>query len=269
MKLFFRETGEGPPLVILHGLYGSSDNWMNVAGSLSGHFRVCVLDLRNHGRSPHSDKHTYEAMMDDLTEFFNDNNIGKATILGHSMGGKLAVCFAGHYPELVQQLIVVDIAPVSYNRTEKQKEGKAFHASALNAMKSINPDSLSSRPEADKLLSKTVRNKRIRQFLLKNLTRKEDKSFSWKLNLDVLIREQDNIMDGINDNCPGFPLPATGFPVLFIRGEKSLYVSDEDIPAIRKIFPQAEISTIQGAGHWLHAEKSVEFVREVLRFTFS
>lgn len=269
MEMYYRELGEGPPLVIIHGLYGSSDNWMKTAKALSGRFRVYAVDLRNHGRSPHSDVHNYEAMRDDLLELLDKLSVEKASLLGHSMGGKVAVCFAGHYPDRVEQLIVADISPVSYSVTGRQSGGRAYHAGVLEAMRSIDVDSVESRAEADRKLSGKVENRRIRQFLLKNLKRKEDKSFGWRINLDVLIRELDNIMDGINESCPGFPIPVTGFPVLFIRGERSPYIKDEDFPAIRKIFPQAEITTLPGAGHWLHAEKPGEFVKRILGFTFS
>ncbi len=269
MELYYRELGEGPPLVIIHGLYGSSDNWMKTARSLSNHFRVYVVDLRNHGRTFHSDVHNYEVMRDDLLELLDKLSVEKATLLGHSMGGKVAVCFAGHYPERVEQLIVADIAPVSYSGTGRQSEGRAYHAAVLQAMKAIDIDSARSRAEADKRLSGTVKNQRIRQFLLKNLKRNEDKSFGWRINLDVMIKELDNIMDGINSSCPGFSIPVSGFPVLFIRGERSPYIKDEDFPAIRKIFPQAEIKTLSGAGHWLHVEQPGKFVKSIVSFTFS
>lgn len=269
MEMYYSELGEGPPLFIIHGLYGSSDNWMKTAKALSGRFRVYSVDLRNHGRSPHSDVHNYEVMRDDLLELLDKLSVKKATLLGHSMGGKVAVCFAGHYPDRVEQLIVADIAPVSYSGTDREKEGRAYHAEVLEAMMRIDIDSSKSRAEADRKLSETVENRRIRQFLLKNLKRNKDKSFGWRINLDVLKRELDNIMDGINESCPGFRIPVTGFPVLFIRGERSSYIKDEDFPAIRKIFPQAEIITLPGAGHWLHAEKPGEFVRNILGFTFS
>ncbi|TVR74556.1 MAG: alpha/beta fold hydrolase [Marinilabiliales bacterium] len=265
MKLFYRKTGSGRPLIILHGLYGSSDNWMSVAKSLSGHFEVWLPDLRNHGRSPHDRNHTYEMIRNDILEFIDDAGIEKPVIIGHSMGGKAAMCFAQHHPDRIEKLIVADIAPKSYK--DLYREEPLNHHDILQAMKKADVSSAGTRRDVDDMLQATIKSARIRGFLMKNLDRGDDGSYRWTLNLDVLIKELDNIMDGVNSDCfdPEFPL--TGFPVLFIRGGKSAYVLDEDIEVIERIFPSAKIVTINGAGHWLHAEQPAAFVEAVLEFT--
>lgn len=251
-------------MIIIHGLYGSSDNWMGVAKSLSDRFEVWLPDLRNHGRSPHDDSHNYELMRDDMRQMMDDAGMERAVLLGHSMGGKVAMCFAQHHPDRIEKIIVVDIAPKSYK--ELYRGESPNHRDILYAMKKADLNSAKTRRDIDRMLEDTVRSARVRSFLMKNLDRGDDGRYRWTLNLDVLIRELDNIMDGVNTNCfdPAFPL--TGFPALFIRGEKSPYVVDEDIETIERIFPSAQLVTIQGAGHWLHAEKPGEFAKAVREF---
>ncbi len=267
MKLFYRKTGSGQPMIIVHGLYGSSDNWQGIARSLSDRFEIWLPDLRNHGRSPHDDRHNYELIRDDLKLFMDDAGIGKAVMLGHSMGGKAVMCFAQHHPDRIESMIVADIAPRSYKDLYRQMNPN--HHDILQAMKGVRLAGAETRRDVDRMLEPAIRSARVRSFLMKNLERGDDGRFRWTLNLDVLIRELENIMDGVNANCFNPESPLTGFPALFIRGEKSPYIADEDMETIEKIFPSARLVTIPGAGHWLHAEKPGAFAEAVRDFAGS
>ncbi len=260
MELFFRKYGEGPPLIIIHGLYGSSDNWVSIGRNLSEYFEVYLIDQRNHGRSPHSDKHNYNLLKEDLREFMDNQNIEKAILLGHSMGGKTAMFFATDYPERVSHLIVADISPLSYKNTGSFQ--LLSHTTILNALCNIDFSNISSREDIDIILSKSIPQDKLRQFLLKNIKRSKDNKYSWSLNLETIQNEFTNIMEGLDNNKSGI----TGFPVLFIKGENSEYISGQDIEAIELVFPYAEIETIPNAGHWLHAEQPDEFLRIVREF---
>jgi esterase len=264
MELFYRKSGSGKPLVILHGLYGSSDNWMSIAGKLAGDFEVYLVDLRNHGKSPHDDRHDYESMRDDLLAFMDQAHLDSAVIAGHSMGGKAAMCFARHHAARIQRLIIIDIAPKSYKSMYRSQAPN--HFDILKAMQDIDFSDVSSRRDVDRQLASTIKQARIRAFLMKNLERGDDKRYFWSLNLGVLLRELDNIMDGINEKCFDPKVPLRDFPVLFIRGENSPYVLDEDMNFIRKIFPLAALETIPDAGHWLHAEQPEAFTGLVRKF---
>lgn len=251
MKLFFRELGgKGQPLIILHGLFGSSDNWLTQAKMLSNDFHVYVPDQRNHGQSPHSNELDYKLLADDLHEFIISNSINDPVILGHSMGGKAAMLFAVLHQELLSKLIVADMAPKSY---------PVRHGKILEGLKQIPISDLQSRNEADEQLSAFVPEADVRQFLLKNLQRKPDGGFLWKMNLSSIAKNIERMGDAI-DGSKKFDKPA-----LFLRGSKSDYIQDEDIPGIKKYFPRAEIVTME-TGHWIQAEKPKEFVEEVIRF---
>lgn len=265
MKLNFRKIGEtGEPLIILHGLYGSSDNWLNIGQQLSGNHIVYLLDQRNHGHSPHSNTHTYEEMRDDLKEFMDDQKIGKAIILGHSMGGKTAIYFSMEYPEKVSRLIVVDISPTSYHHVKEEEHHYQIHEKILTALSSLNTEEIKTLKEADNHLAQYISYKGVRQFLLKNLKRDSNKKFYWILNIDTLQQELENIMNGVqvDDNT----IQVESFPILFIKGEQSDYISEEDKIKIKKLFPKAVITSIKGAGHWVHAEKRNEFLSVVEKF---
>ncbi|MFO7923422.1 MAG: alpha/beta fold hydrolase [Bacteroidales bacterium] len=264
MKLFYRKFGSGKPMIILHGLYGSSDNWVSIARELASDFEVFLVDLRNHGKSPHDDRHNYELIRDDLLLFMNETGIGKAMFTGHSMGGKAAMCFVQHHPDRVEKLIVVDIAPKSYK--ELYRKEPLNHFDILTAMRDVDLSSVSSRRDIDRMLAGRINNERIRSFLMKNISRDKDDRYYWTLNLDVLIRELDNIMDGVNEHCFDPAFPVTGIPVLFIRGGKSPYITDADIDFIEQIFPSAKLHTIPGTGHWLHAENPGAFTDAVRNF---
>jgi esterase len=261
MEMFFRKLGEGPPLIILHGLYGSSDNWLTIGRELSRDFEVYLVDLRNHGNSPHAERHTYALMKLDLLEFLDRHDIEKPVLIGHSMGGKVGMFFAADFPERIASLVVIDIGPKSYHSLTDLSSQAIDHMNILNGMQSIDFSRVKTREDADAQLSGFVRSSRIRDFLLKNMKRNRDNTYSWKINVPVLIRELPAILEGMDQKNAGI----TGFPVLFVRGEESPYIQDEDYAGIRNFFPTAEFVTIPGAGHWLHAEKP-ELLVKALRY---
>lgn len=251
MKLFFREFGgKGQAVIILHGLFGSSDNWLTQAKMLADGFHIYLPDQRNHGQSPHSDEFDYALLADDLHEFIITNTINDPVIIGHSMGGKAAMYFAISHPELISKLVVVDMAPKAY---------PVRHAKILEGLKSIPVTALQSRNEADEVFSSYVREPDVRQFLLKNLQRRTEGGFSWKINLSSIEKNIERMGDAVD--------PSKKFekPTLFIRGSKSDYVLEEDIASIKNSFPMATIVTME-TGHWIQAEKPKEFVEEVVRF---
>jgi esterase len=255
MKLFFREykpahdTGK-QPIVILHGLFGSSDNWLTQAKIFSSEHQVYTVDQRNHGQSPHDDAWDYHTMVDDLNEFFEDHKIENAVLIGHSMGGKTAMNFVLAHPDKVDKLIVVDISPRYYDLE---------HYTILEGLNAMNLETITSRNEADAQLAKYVPESDVRQFLLKNLQRKSEGGFSWKINLPVISGKLGNI--GVDLLYPG----TFDSPTLFIRGKKSRYVPDTDWPRILEVFPNAELETMD-TGHWVQAEKPQEFVDVVTRW---
>ncbi len=250
MDLFFRESGQGPALIILHGLFGSSDNWYTVAKSFSPSYKVYLIDQRNHGQSPHSDDFNYKLLTEDLREFFTAHKISSAIVIGHSMGGKTAMNFAVRYPDLVDRLIVVDIVPKSY---------RVHHDRLVEGMQSLPVDRLQSRTEADTLLAKNVPDLSERQFLLKNLVREPEGGFHWKLNLTAVDNHLEEIGAGMQYDGK-FEKPS-----FFIRGKHSNYYKPGDEDLIRTIFPAARFLVLD-TGHWVQAEKPAEFVQSVLEF---
>lgn len=250
MELFYRELGEGRPIVMLHGIFGSSDNWLTPSRLLSDGFRTFAVDLRNHGRSPHDRVFDFPAMVNDVEGFIDAHNLVDPVVIGHSMGGKVAMNFALAHPEKLQKLIVVDIAPKPYNMENYV---------VLNGLNAVPITEVKSRQEADEALAAYVDEADTRQFLLKNLQRKADGGFEWKLNLPAIT---ENILK------MGLPLQYEGTfdkPALFIRGARSNYIRDHDFERIRKIFPAAEFETLD-AGHWVPAEKPQEFAELVRKF---
>ncbi|MDE5418079.1 alpha/beta fold hydrolase [Labilibaculum sp. DW002] len=266
MKLNYKKIGEGPALIIVHGLYGSLDNWLTVAKELAQNFEVYLIDQRNHGSSPHSDSHTYEDLKNDLLEFMDDQKIDKAVLLGHSMGGKTVMFFAVDYPERVNNLVVVDIAPKNYSKISDYAPQTIDHSCIVDAMLKFDLSAFKSRTEIDQKLAEKINSDRVRQFLLKNLKRDENKKFAWKLNIKTLSEFLPQIMDGIDKDRFEGGKGITDFPILFIRGEKSNYITDYDHTLIRAIFPKAEITTIPNAGHWVHAEQPKLLVKTVEYF---
>jgi len=274
MQLYHRLLGKNnaKPLIILHGLYGSSDNWLNIGKHLSELYKVYLIDLRNHGNSPHSEKHNYYLMRDDLFEFMEEKAISKASIIGHSMGGKTAIYFALEYPEKVEKLIVVDIAPGSYKSLANPSTNTLNHLNILNALYNLDTENLKTLREADQELSEAIPYKQVRQFLLKNLKRDKNGKFHWLLNVNTLRNELPSIMDGIDINEYTEDAKEQNkkqYPVLFIKGEKSEYIGESGINQIKTLFPSAYIQTFEDAGHWVHAEQREKFINAVEKFLSS
>lgn len=266
MKLYYRKYGEGPTLIIVHGLYGASDNWVHIGKLLGKHFEVFIIDQRNHGRSPHSDTHNYHSMKKDLHEFIEEHSISKTILVGHSMGGKTVMSYAGEYPEKINGLVVVDIAPKSYLNSVKTWKNTIDHGTIIKAMNNVDFSTVKIRSDVDIVLKDHISTEMIRQFLMKNLHRNKDQTFKWSLNLKAIKNNLNDILAGFNENEFEAGNQITGFPVLFIRGSYSNYILDEDFPLIHKIFPYAEIKTIPETGHWLHVEKPDFLVSTILRY---
>lgn len=266
MSLFARKTGSGPSIIILHGLYGCSDNWMSIARELSSGYTVYSLDLRNHGKSPHHKEHTYRAMTEDVAEWMEQERIPQSVVLGHSMGGKVAVWLAATHPEKVSALILVDIAPVPYASTQQFSPHVVEHLNVINALTVLDVEHLRSRHEADRALSQSIPDVRMRQFLLKNLQRNEQGCFYWSINLKALRRSLPEILGGMDSLNLGTSKYITNIPSLCIRGEKSSYVGPDEQVFLQKVIPGIKIVTIPDAGHWVHAEQPAAFLNIVRNF---
>lgn len=251
VKLNYKKLGSGQPLIILHGLFGSLDNWMTLAKQWSTEYEVWLVDQRNHGKSPHTNEHTYQHMAADLARFIKDHEIEQSIILGHSMGGKTAMEYALLEGSSVQKLVVVDIAPVSY---------KVHHWEIIEALASVKLESVSSRKDAETQLKKSIESFGIRQFLLKNLSRIADEHYEWKFNLPVLKQTIKLISE--------YPCQEGVYheSSLFVKGSESAYIKEAYQASIKQKFPVSKIVSIEGAGHWVHAEAPVEFKNTVDTF---
>ena len=261
MKLFRREYGNGPPLIILHGLYGSSDNWATVAKKLSENFTVYLPDQRNHGQSPHSPTHDYDSMSDDIHELARELKLDKFFLAGHSMGGKTAICFALKWPEMLNGLLIADISPF---KSENFNDAYNQHLTILRSILSVDLSKISVRDDVRKALSENISSEKTIGLIMKNLERTHGNSFTWKINASSLLNNLVKIMEGINPASYSNQ-QITGFPVIFLRGEESGYLPLSDIRDITRIFPAVEFITIKGAGHWLHADKPDEVIKNILR----
>ena len=251
MKLFYRQYGKGPPLVILHGLYGSSDNWVTIAKSLSDTYTVYLPDQRNHGHSPHHKIHDYDSMRDDLFELANDLKLDKLFLAGHSMGGKTAISFALKWPEMINGLLIADISPFKNENTNQSAYDQ--HLTILKAMLSIDLSQIETREKAESILSEEIISDRTRGFILKNLQRTSDNKFVWKINARSLFDNLEKIM-GEACHLRDVSTEITGFPVIFLKGENSDYLPVGDFRSILKVFPAAELTIVPNAGHWLHTD---------------
>ena len=250
VQLHCDARGEGAGVVLVHGLYGSGNNFRRHANWLAEHFRVLSPDLRNHGRSPHHPDMSYPAMAADLAALLDAEGLDQATLVGHSMGGKAAMALALTHPERVAGLVVVDIAPVAYDHDQ---------AGILQAMADVDLARVASRGDADRQLRAAVPEAGVRQFLLTNLER-ADGGWRWRLPLDILADALPVILD--------FPEPGSPYtgPTLFLHGAASDYVSPRHHEAIRRHFPEARIQGLDGVGHWVHAEAPEAFEAELRRF---
>jgi esterase len=249
MQLHYQSLGQGQPLILLHGLFGSADNWGTIAKHFAQQYQVISVDLRNHGRSPHHDSQNYVDMAEDLIELCDSLNLKSIRLLGHSLGGKVAMQFATQYPERIEQLIVVDIAIRTYPDAQTY---------LIDAMLAVDLTMMQSRGEVDQVLSSTIESARVRQFLLMNLI-KVDGNLQWRINLPALKANYPAIRQAV---CESTQLNK---PSLFIRGERSDYVRDEDVEQIKTHFTKAQFASLP-AGHWVHAEQPEAFIAVVEKF---
>lgn len=250
--LYSKIEGEGKPLLVLHGFLGMSDNWKTLAGQIASEgFQLHILDLRNHGRSFHSDEFTYEAMVKDVFEYCQENNLDTVSILGHSMGGKVAMFFATTYPEKVEKLIVADIGPKYY---------RPHHQDIMAGLNAVDLTQKPDRSQVEEILKGYVSDFGTRQFLMKSLYWIEPGQLAFRFNLPVFNEQIDNIGKALPENA------IFEKPTLFLRGGNSNYIKDEDFETIRHHFPNSEIRTIPNAGHWLHAENPKDFYSETIQY---
>jgi pimeloyl-ACP methyl ester carboxylesterase len=252
MKLEFRELGAGEPIVILHGLFGSSRNWMSIARELSVVNRILALDLPNHGGSSWMEEMSYESLSGIIAEFMVENDLKGATVLGHSLGGKVAMNLALTEPELIGRLIVVDIAPVEYDHD---------NLSIINALESINLTMVKTRSDADGYLKRNITQQILRSFLLQNLVFIEGK-YEWRINIPIIKANLEKIQ--------GFPSFAYNIffdgPTLFIAGADSKFIESSHYNKISRLFPKASVKKIADADHWLHADNPKAFLQAVNQF---
>ena len=252
MKLLYKSYGSGDPVIILHGLFGMSDNWQTVAKKLSAQYHCIVPDLRNHGRSPHASEMNFILMANDITELMQEIGIDRTSLIGHSMGGKVAMLFALQNPGQTEKLVVSDIAPRQY---EPQ------HDSVIEAIEAINPARAISRSEVEDSFRRYLgEDQATIQFLMKNLHRSSEQGFEWKANMKDIILSYEKLTEAIPEMAP------FEGPVLFLRGENSRYIQDSDLYRIRELFPKAILVTMKGAGHWIHADTPDAFSETVLAF---
>lgn len=251
MKLHFHGCGSGEPVILLHGLLGSHHNWLPQAEKLSGKFHVFALDHRNHGQSPHADEFNYDAMATDVLGFMQEQNIPRARIIGHSMGGKVAMRLSQLHPGTVERMVVADMSVHSY---------PPRYAAMLDAMLALDLSRFQQRNEVDVALEPIVASKTMRQFLIKNLGRDAAGKLFWKPNLAAIRANYDLIRSALP------PANTVACPALFIRGAKSDYIRADDLDHIKTSFPNAELATIEEAGHWVHAEAPEKFNELVSAF---
>jgi esterase len=252
IPLNYKKYGTGKPLIILHGLFGSHKNWAKICVQLAQFHSVYALDLRNHGDSPHSDTFDFECMATDLNAFMIRMGIVKAIVLGHSMGGKVAMTFAQTHPAKVSKLIVVDIAPGSYGESQR---------SLIDALVELDLSTCSRQQDAHKALEPEIPSIEVRYFLLTNLVRDEHRNFIWKINLKTIAANFKKIMTGIS------PTHIFKEPTLFLKGEFSDFITSADLAMINNIFPLSKVKTIKGAGHWVHVDETETFVHMVREFS--
>jgi len=255
VKLHYQAQGSGEPVVLMHGMFGSLSNLGVVARALTDHYQVIAVDLRNHGDSPNAMDMDYPSMADDIVELLDDLDISRAHLLGHSMGGKVAMQVALNQPQRVGKLIAADIAPVDY---KPDRHGGVL--AGLEALANARPGT---RQEADKLLAEHVEEASVRAFLLKNLVRAEDGRFDLRLYLPGILA---NYYETLTLAPTGHPFSG---PTLFIKGGDSAYIQDKHRQEVMRLFPNAQLKIIANAGHWLHAEKPEAFNHIVLNFLAS
>ena len=252
MQLFSRQFGAGPPVIILHGLFGSSDNWQTFGKKLSEQgYQVHALDLRNHGQSPHDPEFDYASLAGDVEGYIRYHHLQLPVVLGHSLGGKTTLRLALQHPALLAGMVIVDIAPRYY---------PVHHRSILDALHSVDFNTIRSRTDAEKILSAYIKEPAVLQFLMKNLWWKDKDQLAWRFNLEAISHNIENVGEAV------YPDGFFHLPSLFVRGEKSNYISDADELEILDNFHGSEVKTAPGAGHWVHAENPSWLMDEVLTF---
>ena len=251
LNLNYKKYGSGPPIIILHGLFGMLDNWVSFARKLSENYTVYIIDLRNHGKSPHDDDMSYEVMAEDVYDFIHEQEYSAVHVMGHSMGGKVAMTLALNYGDVVQSLIVLDISPKAY---------AVGHREILEAMLDIDLTQMKTRDDIFQHLNQKIEKESTVQFLMKNISRSKQGSYHWKMNLPV-----------INDSYPGI-IDLVGAPwsyegrTIFIKGTKSDYMEDDDAELIEYLFPNSSIKSVKDAGHWVHADQPQKLMELVVGF---
>lgn len=251
MRLHSQVIGSGPDVIVLHGLFGSQQNWQSVARRSAGHFRVHTVDLRNHGASPHHPEVNYPLMAADLLSLMDHERIPCAHVLGHSLGGKVAMQFALLHPERVRKLVVVDIAPRAY---------QSIHDEVFEALRGLDLARLRTRTEADEALATYIPHHATRRFLLTNLVYKAEGGLAWRVNLDALHAQREQLTVAVNGMIP------FENPTLFVQGDRSDYIRDSDRPQILKLFPSATVQTVAAAGHWVHVDAPEVFLKCITDF---
>ncbi|MEM9887027.1 MAG: alpha/beta fold hydrolase [Bacteroidota bacterium] len=252
LELNYKSFGQGEAVIILHGLFGTLDNWQSIAKKLAEEYYVFLIDQRNHGRSPHVVGLSYPLMANDLHDFMSQNWIHRAHVIGHSMGGKTAMQFALDYPDMLEKLVVVDIAPKAY---------EGGHELILNALEALQLIQIQNRKMAEKeLFNLGIVDLGVRQFLLKNLTRNKTGGYRWKMNLAEISKHYQNILANIESQ------EQFDGATLFIRGEQSDYILDSDETILKQYFPHSKLSTVKDAGHWVHASQPVALLDLLFEF---
>lgn len=251
IKLHYKQTGSGPVLIILHGLFGSLDNWQTMVKMLSDEFTVYSLDLRNHGKSPHTDDFSIRLMAGDVMQFIQDHQLADLNIIGHSMGGKVALELLNLEDTLLHKMMILDIAPKKYPNGHEQ---------LFKAMFALDLNSMHSRKEAEEQMMPFIPDLGVRQFILKNLDRTKEGNFIWKVNLESVYKHYDEINKEISFRQKFMT------DVLFVKGSLSRYILPEDETKIKQLLPNAKFVEIEGAGHWIHADKPDELMHVIKQF---
>lgn len=249
-QLFFKIYGEGYPVIILHGLFGMSDNWQSFARSMAEEYMVILIDLRNHGRSFHSDSFSYDEMAQDLLHFMDKNWIHKSHIIGHSMGGKTAMKFAQLNPDMVNKMVVVDITPFQY---------QGGHEHIIKALDELELTRAKDRNALEENMMTKITDEKISRFLLKNIKRNKEGGFSWKMNFPILRDHYDRILEDL-------ALQHIETPTLFVKGDQSNYILPENIDKLNEIFSNVKFETITDAGHWIHTDQPDTLLKVIIDF---
>ncbi len=267
MQLAYKKFGQGDAIIIIHGLYGSSDNWIQFARQLGETHKVYLPDLRNHGDSAHDPVMNLEEMASDLETFIYDHQLSKPIVAGHSLGGRTAMTLARKKPDLFRLLIVLDVAPKGYDIHGDQIDAQQ-HKKIIRALQDLNHQTIYQRSQAEDVIFQYLTSKKISQFLLKNLKRNKDGNYSWKINIDAIERNLDQLFIDVPEKQQS-PDSINNLPALFVKGDNSNYLKETDLPSIQTLFPTARMEIIKNAGHWLHAEQPGQLLEIIKKFISS